>query len=153
MNRFFIALSVLVFSGTIQAVSLKNQIINSAYEIKKNIETMNKIDEDLNPEKFEGSDAEYRKKIKDFELWADKNITKNAEKLEKLISLFIKKNGAAAYEKLLSERMPDLRKIIYEVENDEFKWQNYLKSGYYKMIYQIMLFQNVYKSLENEIDE
>jgi len=142
-----------LFSGSISATTLKDQIINSAYEIKKNIETMNKMDADLNPDKFEGNDTEYRKEIKDFELWADKNITKNAEKLEKLISLFIKKNGAAAYEKLLSERMPDLRKIIYEVENDEFKWQNYLKSGYYKMIYQIMLFQNVYKSLENEIDE
>ncbi|HPY15402.1 MAG TPA: hypothetical protein PLD55_12295 [bacterium] len=149
MKHFFIIFSVLaLFSGSIFAATLKDQIINSAYEIKKNIETLNKMDADLNPDKFEGSDEEYRKKIKDFELWADKSISQKAEKLEKLITLFIKKNGVAAYEKLLAERIPELRKIIYEAEKNEFKWQNYLKTGYYKMVYQILLFQNIYKSLE-----
>lgn len=149
MKNFFIVFSVLaLFSGSISATTLKDQIINSAYEIKKNIETLNKMDEDLNPENFEGNDAEYRKKIKDFELWADLNITQKAEKLEKLITLFIKKNGVAVYEKLLAERIPELRKIIYEAEKNELKWQNYLKNGFYKVVYQILLFQNIYKSLE-----
>ena len=112
-----------------------DKLIEQAYKIKKNLSEFEKMDKAALGAKSDEETGDIYEKMAKF---LEKNVDKEVEMLKGMIEKFVKKSGYVKFEKLVEKINPEIKKIIYDTEADNFHYSKYVNTPFYTMTNQMM---------------